>query len=178
MGVGRGDLKDRLREEVRKYVFVSAWLFVCFGALLLYRAALTGGGVGHGVILLAAVTKALILGKFLLLGDAAGAGTRLPAATLWKRVAWRSLLLLLVLVALTFIEELVVGIVHGRSAGGTLAELHARSIPELAAECLLLLLALVPLVAAAEVRRTLGSGGLKVLLNAPARIPRDETPTP
>jgi hypothetical protein len=169
-------MKERVREEVRKYLFVSAWLFVCFGALLLYRAALTGGRVGHGVIVLAAVAKALILGKFLLLGEAAGAGTRLPAHKPWIRVAWRSVVLLLVLVVLTFVEELVVGFVHGRSAGGTLAELHARSMPELAAECVLLLLALVPLVAAAEVGRTLGRGALRRVLTAPATPSPDESP--
>src|SRR5687768_936270 len=68
---GRGEsLKSRLREELRNYLIVSAYLFICFGALLFYKAALLDHAGVHYLPLSVAVVKALIIGKFLLIGDA------------------------------------------------------------------------------------------------------------
>lgn len=159
----RGDLKERLGEELRKYALVSAYLYVCFGALLMYKAALLDAAGHHVVLAGTALVKALILGKFLLLGDVAGVGTRLPAATLRARIAWRTVLLFGVLVLLTFVEEVVAGAIHHRLAA-TLAEWRTRPALEILAECLLLLLVLFPLVVVTEVRRTLGADGLRALL--------------
>jgi hypothetical protein len=157
-------VKERLREEMRKYAIVSVYLYVCLGAVLLYKAALIDASGGHFLLHGIAAAKALILGKFLLIGDAMGVGTRPVARTLLARIAWRTVLLLALLVALTIVEELVVGWVHGHAAGATMAELRARSLPELAAECMLLLLILFPLVATTELNRALGPGRLKAML--------------
>lgn len=156
-------LRSRLVEELRKYAFVSAYLYVCFGALLMYKAALLDAAGQHTVHAGTALVKALILGKFLLLGDVAGVGMRLPAATLRTRIAWRTGLLFLLLVVLTFVEEVVAGALHHRVAA-TLAEWRNRSMLEFAAEWLLLLLVLLPLVVVTEVRRTLGVDALRTLL--------------
>jgi len=157
-------LKDRAREELRNYAVVSAYLYVCFGALLLYKSALlqeAGGDLlPHGV----AIVKALILGKFILLGEAAGVGTRVGGRTLLKSIATKSVLFFLLLVALTVLEELVVGKVHGHSFARTVAEIEQRSVLEALATCLLLLLVLVPLIAVKELSRTLGPGVLSRLM--------------
>jgi hypothetical protein len=79
-------------------------------------------------------------------------------------VARQSLLLLLVLAALTAVEEFVVALIHGRTAGeaaGSLAELLR---PEVFASMLLMLLILVPLVVVTELGRRLGPGGLRRLV--------------
>jgi hypothetical protein len=163
----RERVKERLGGELRAYAFTAVYLFVWLGALLLYRTALLHEGVAALPLGLAA-GKALILGKFVLLGEAAGAGTRIGAPTLIHRIAWRSLSLLLLLVALTVLEEFVVGWVHGRSSAATVAGFEAHSVLELAATCLLLLLVLVPFVATKQVSLALGPGGLRrVLLQRP-----------
>lgn len=74
------------------------------------------------------------------------------------------LLFLVLLVALSVAEEFVVGWLHGRTAGQTLVAYDQRSALELFATCLLLGLALVPFVAAKEIGRALGPGGLRSLL--------------
>ena len=119
----------------------------------------------------AALAKALILGKFLLLGDAARIGERIVVRTLASRIAARVVLLTLLLVVLTLVEEVLVGQFHGRPVAATLAELGAR-LPEAAASVLVLLLVLVPLVAAREIGRRLGPGALRALLLG-ARAPSD-----
>lgn len=165
-------LKTRLRQELRNYLFVSAYLFVCFTVLLLYRSAILSEVGQHVVPFGTALVKALVLGKFLLIGEAAGVGTRLSAGTLRQRIAIRTLLLAALLVALTIAEEAVVGLVHKQPVAQALAEFFADDLPEKLAACLVIVLVLLPLVAATEFRRALGPEAFANLLAAPPR-PRD-----
>jgi hypothetical protein len=159
-------LRERAKEELRVYAVVSLYLYVCFGALVLYQDALiqTDGGelLRHGV----AAIKALVIGKFLLIGRAVGAGTRLPASTLAGRVVLRSLLLLIVVVVLSIAEELIMGAVHGRKVSETLAELVHRPGLMLFAKCVLVMLIILPLVTLETLERVLGRDALRRLLFA------------
>jgi hypothetical protein len=58
---GGESLKHRLREELRKYLIVSAYLYICFGALQFYKAALLQDAGVHYLPLGVAVVKALII---------------------------------------------------------------------------------------------------------------------
>lgn len=160
----RPSAKERLREELHRYLAVSAYLYVCFAAILLYKSALLSTLGEHFVPLGLAAGKALILGKFVLLGEAAGVGTRIRARTLLQRVLGSSVLLLVVLVLLTILEEIIVGLVHGHSLGQAVTALAEHPWPETLASCFLMLLVLIPLVAVTEVSRTLGPGALRRLL--------------
>ena len=161
--------RERLREELRRYLAVSAYLYVCFAAILLYKSAVLSGVGEHYLPLGLAAGKALILGKFILLGEAAGVGTRIGARTLLQRILRSSVLFLVLLVLLTIVEEIIVGLVHGHSLGQAVAALAERPWLEILASCFLMLLVLIPLVTVTEVSRTLGPGGLRQLLLGPSR---------
>jgi hypothetical protein len=164
------DLKERAREELRKFFFISAYLFVCFLAVLLHRMVLLGGEGLHSLPLGFAVGKALVMGKFLLIGEAVHVGTGVRARTLLQRIGYRAVLMLLALLALTLLEEIVVGWFHHRTVGQTLAEIMARTFPVLLTDCLLMLLILVPLIAFVEIDGALGAGTLRRLLFAPPAV--------
>jgi uncharacterized membrane protein len=155
---------DRVRDELRRYAIVSAYLFVCFSVVLLYRSAVLLEQGQHFLPFGAAAVKALVLGKFLLIGEALRAGERVPASTLLGRIAWRSLLLFAALIVMTLIEELVVGWAHGRPASASLGEFFGPMLPERLAGSLIVLLVLIPLVAVTELSRVLGAGRLRGLL--------------
>jgi len=163
-----GGVKARLREELRHYLFVSAYLYVCIGAIELFKiAVLRDAGIVYLPLGFAAA-KALVLGKFLLLGDAAGVGSRVGARTVLQRIVRRVALLFALLIVLVVIEELLVGWFHGHSPAQTLAE-YGHRLPEVLAMQLLLLLILVPLIAVIEVNRAMGPGVLRDLLRSPVR---------
>jgi hypothetical protein len=164
----RPGAKERLREELHRYLAVSAYLYVCFAAILLYKAAILSSIGEHFLPLGLAAGKALILGKFVLLGEAAGVGTRVRSRTLLQRIVHSSILFLILLVLLTVVEEIIVGLVHGHSLGQAVAALGDRSPLEVMASCLLMLLVLVPLVTVTEVSRALGPGSLRGLLLGPS----------
>ncbi len=94
---------------------VSIYLFVCFSVILLYDAAQNPSADTPLVLFGVALCKALVIGKFVLLGEALQPGSRLKASTLLERIAWRTLGMLVVLIILKLIEELILGWVHGQS---------------------------------------------------------------
>jgi hypothetical protein len=165
---GRESLKSTLREELRKYLIVSAYLYICFSALQFYKAALLQDAGVHYLPLGVAAVKALIVGKFLLIGDAIRARLQRRPGRLAGRIAKRVFWLLVILVLLTIAEELIVGWIHGHSVAEMQSEFHTRSMLELVAEVVLMGLILVPLVATAEVSRALGPGVLRHYLLRPA----------
>jgi hypothetical protein len=164
---GTRSAKERLREELRRYVVISAYLYICFGAIQLYKAALLNEAGIRYVPLGFALAKALILGKFLLIGESARVGTRLRSPTLLHRIANRAVLLFLLLIVLAVAEELLVGAFHGKSMAQVLAEYGGQRVAELAATSFLVLLVLIPLIVVEDVNEALRPGGLRGLLLAP-----------
>jgi hypothetical protein len=154
-------VKARAAEELRNYAVVTVYLFVCFAAILLYKAALLEAeGVAFAPIGTALV-KALVLGKFILIGEALQVGTRFGRGALLAAIVRKTMLFGALLVVLTVLEELVVGWVHHRPAAASLGELFGAALPERLASILLMLLVLLPLIAARELGRRLGPGGLR-----------------
>jgi hypothetical protein len=156
-------IKERVGTELKSYAVISGYLLVCFSVILFYEAAFVpekdAGLVSHGM----ALGKALIIGKFVLIGNALNVGSRMYAPSLLHRIAWKSVGLLLVLIVLTVIEEVIVGVVHGKTAGAALSEFFDKPLVQLAAPILMMLLVLIPLTATCELNRALGEGRLKAL---------------
>ncbi len=156
--------RARAAEELKRYLVISGYLFVCLSVIMLYEASQGADKTASWVDLGVAMGKALVLGKFILIGEAVKAGSRVRAPTLLHRVAWRSLGLLVVLIVLKLLEELIVGLAHKESMATILGELGNQTWLGLLAPVLLMLLILIPLVAATELDRALGHAGLKGLL--------------
>ena len=176
--VGRHTLKERAQEELRRYLTLSAYLFVCFGVLLLFEATQSEGSRASILHLGTIAGKALIVAKFVLLGDAAGVGTRIVSRTVLQRVVVRTILLAVVLLALTALEEMIVDSLHGRSAADALVELFGTGLPATAAKTLLMLLILAPLVTVTEVSHALGPGSLRRLLRGTPGVTSSEVRGP
>jgi hypothetical protein len=161
-------VKQRVQEELRIYALLSAYLYVCFASLLAFEATLAEGSthlMAHGF----AAIKALVVGKFLLIGRALGAGSRVPTATVLGRSGVRTFGLLLALLALTVVEEVIVGKLHDRSIGATFADIFGHTWYAILAKSAVMTLILLPLVALEELNRSLGPGVLrKAVLGPPA----------
>jgi hypothetical protein len=160
-------VKSRVLSELKGYAIVSLYLFICFFIVLLYEASQSVSKEVSWLTLGIAVGKALVLGKFILIGELFEPGTRINAPTLLHRIAWRSLSMLVVLIVFKVLEELVVGIVHSKSVSELIAEATSQPAIALLGPVLLMLLVLVPMIAAIELNRALGSAGLKGVLLGP-----------
>jgi len=156
--------KHKFGSEIKRYLFISLYLFICFGVIAIYKTSQSPGEALSLIIFGLALGKALLLGKFILIGEVLGTGTRIKVPTLVHRIAWRAVAMLVVLLIFKVLEELIVGMFKSVSVAELLAELAERSWLSLIAPPLLMLLILVPMIAAIELSHVLGKDGLKKLL--------------
>jgi len=157
-------LAERFKEEMREYLFISLYLWVCFTVIFLYQAAVSDNSGQHVLVLGTAVVKALIIGKFILIGKALKPGSHGNASTLVRRILMKSISMLAILLVFTLLEELIVGSIHGQAVTASFTEFVARPALQLIAPALMMLLVLIPMIAFEEVDRELGKGMLRHLL--------------
>ena len=154
----------KLVHELKEYAGIALYLYVCFGAILLYKASvLEAHGLGYAPYGLAAA-KALVLAKFMLLAHKVSIGEGHTSRPLLHRVLSKSALFLVVLVALSGAEEAIVGRIHGRTMAQSIGRIADGRWLEIAATCLLLWLILLPYFGLRLFGEALGQGELRRLL--------------
>jgi len=152
---------QRFMAEMREFGIISFYLWICFSALLLYKASLSPGAQVQLLLLGTAAVKALILGKFILIGKVFKTGERISPSVLLYKILWKALAFLLVLIVFTALEELIVGLVHGHAVAEIVAEFTARPWIQSAAPAVIMFLILIPLIAFQEVDQAIGHGTLR-----------------
>lgn len=161
--------RQRLAREIREYVAISAYLYVCFAALLFYRwTILTETGpapIQYGF----AAVKALVLGKFMLIGRAVGVGERAPMRRPMVAVLWKALSTLGVLVVLTAIEHILLGWWHGEGPEEAIRAAVGGRWLEAVASCLLIGMILIPWYGYREVATAIGGHRLREIFLKPRR---------
>jgi uncharacterized membrane protein YjfL (UPF0719 family) len=162
--VKKTTIRHRLIEEIRVYAIISLYLWICFGALLLYKLSVIPADDMRLLPFGTAAIKALIIGKFIMIGKALKVGVRTKIDTLLHRIAWKSLAILLLLLICTLLEELIVGLVHGQAIYDMVADLIDRPWLQNVAPSIVMLVVLVPMISFEEIDITLGKGKLKSML--------------
>jgi hypothetical protein len=109
--------------------------------------------------------KALVSAKFIMLLHALRIGERIGGVgVLLVDILKNSVLFVVFLIALTVVEELVVGYFHGRTSQEVLSEMAGGTLPQAFAVSTLMLLTLIPYFAFRGVADHLGKGVLWTLL--------------
>src|SRR5262249_39476248 len=96
----------------------------------------------------------------MLIGDALHFDRNLKHKPMVYSILLKSLVYLGFLILLSFIEEIAVGLIHGRSLTRSVAEIAGGSVVELVTSCFLLWLILVPVVGIRQLDNFLGNGVL------------------
>ena len=157
-------LAQKARHEFVEMLGVCGSLYICFAAVLLLKSAILHGvSVQYEPYGLAAI-KALILGKFILLGQMAKLGETSVSDRLVLRILYKSFLFLLLLLAMTVVEHLIVGLIHHQTVGEVIADLAGKDALLVFATSLMILLILIPYIAFKEIDRAMGHGRLTAML--------------
>jgi len=153
-------LRRRAVHEFKELVIISLYLYVTLGAVILLKTAvLHSDGIEFspwGV----AIVKAVVLAKFMLLGEAIKIGGRTTTGPLVWPTLQKAFVLLVVLIALTVIEEAVVGLFHDKSIAASLGELAGPRLEETIAGYVIMLLVLIPYCAFRVLGEALGEDRL------------------
>ncbi|HWL72216.1 MAG TPA: hypothetical protein VNS22_28070 [Geminicoccus sp.] len=170
----RASLRQRALHEFREFLFLSAYLYVTLGAVILMQTA-TLHAQGMDITPWgSAVVKALVLAKFMLAGRAIGIGERAMHGPLIWPTLHKTFAFLVLLIVLTLVEEAVVGLFHGRSIAASLGELAGPRLLETIAGIVIMLLVLFPYFALRVLNEALGDGTLARMFlgtRAPASAP-------
>jgi hypothetical protein len=156
----KAPLHQRAIHEFKELVFISLYLYITLGAVILVKTAvLHAEGIEYapwGI----AIVKAVVLAKFMLLGDAMKIGVRFGARPLIWPTLYKAFAFLVLLIILTVIEEAVVGLFHHQSIAASLSELVGPRLEETLAGYLIMLLVLIPYFAFRVLGEALGEGRL------------------
>ena len=154
----KAPLHQRAMHELKELVFITLYLYLSLGAVILMKTAvLRTQGIEFtpwGI----AIIKAVVLAKFMLLGEALRIGGRTTTGPLIWPTLKKALSLLALLIIMTIIEEAVVGLFHRQSIAASLGELFGPRLEETLAGYLIMLLVLLPYWAFRVLEEALGEG--------------------
>jgi hypothetical protein len=168
----KGTLGRRVRNELIEYLAIAAYLAICFGALLFYKATiLESEGIETTRVGLA-IVKALILGKFVLILEHLKIGHgKKSARVVAFDILKKALLFTFLLFLLTIAEDVIVGYVHGEDARDAVKGIGGGTRPEAIATALLMFMVLIPYFAYKDIAMKLGEAALLKLLFARQPLP-------
>jgi hypothetical protein len=158
--IAKATLHQRAVRELKEFAIVAAYLYITLGAVILMKAAVLhthGIDSAHWGI---AIVKALVLAKFMLIGQAMKIGERNTTRPLIWPTLHKAFAFLVLLIIMTVIEEAVVGLIHHQSIASSLGDLFGTRLEETAAGMLIMLLVLIPYFAFRVLSEALGEGRL------------------
>src|SRR5690349_7498078 len=140
-------IRERASGELKEFLALAAYLYICLGALLLLKSAiLQDAGITFTAWGIAAI-KALVLAKFMLLGRALRIGEQYKHKPLIWPTLHKSFAFLILLLVLTAIEEVVVGAIHHRAVSESWSHVVGPTVLSGMALSLIMFLILVHLFA-------------------------------
>ena len=164
-----GSLRERAGRKFTAFLALAGYLYVCLGALMFLKSTiLQDVGISFTAWGVAAF-KALLLAKFMLLGEALHIGDAHKHRPLIWPTLYKSVVFLVFLLILTVLEECLVGLYRGRSLAGSVAQAVGPTFPHGLATSLIMLLILVPYFALRSLGEVFGDGLLLRLFFANRR---------
>jgi len=140
----RVPISKRLADEFFEFVVIAAYLWICFTAIFYLKSSiLKAQGIAFAPFGFAAV-KAVICAKFASVGRIFHVGERFQNLPLIWPTLYRSFAFLLLLLVLNALEEIVTGLMHGRTSLESLAAMGGGSVDQLVATSIVGLLILIP----------------------------------
>lgn len=153
-------LREKVVHELKEFVVIAVYLFVCFTAVACLKAAiLKAYGISFAPLAFATV-KALICAKFVSMGQIFHLGERFKSLPLIWPTLYRSLCFLSLLIVLNAIEEVFVGYLHGRTIVDSMADFGGGTMDQLIATSFIGFLMLVPFFAFRALGEVVGERNL------------------
>lgn len=140
----KASFREKINEELTEFAILTVYLYVCFAAVIYFKAAvLQAQGIAYDHLGLALI-KAALCAKFMLVGRAVRIGERFRNLPLIVPTLHKSFVFLSLLVVLTLIEEIVVGAIHGETIMHSVSGIAGGTLHQLVATILIIFLILTP----------------------------------
>jgi hypothetical protein len=165
-------LKARLYEEVKRFLMIFAYLWLVFVVFLVHEwIVLANNHIGFKFYGLAAI-NALVLSKIMLVAEELGFAERFEHRPLIVPIVYKSVLFSALLVAAYILEEIIVGLFHGKGVSESLPALGGGGLVGTLCVAAILCIALIPFFAFREIALVVGEAEFRTLMLGPANNER------
>jgi hypothetical protein len=154
------NLKEKAKEEIKKFALMFLYLWVVFGMLAIHESIILSQ---HGITYIVhgfALVNALIFAKVMLVAEDLRLGHRLDDKRLVYSILFKAFSFGVTLICFHIVEHVLIGIWHGKPAIETISEIGADNLGGLVSIGIITTVALIPFFILREVSRVLGEGKL------------------
>jgi hypothetical protein len=144
MKVSKETIRAKVIGEMEELAIVTSYLFIVFAVLLYFKSAILKSQGIHWIPWSFAAVKAVIVAKFILVGRALHFAESYRAKPLIWETVYKSLAFVVLVSVLTVIEETVVGLIHGKTIGASLAAIGGGTPEQIIATAMVLFLIFLP----------------------------------
>jgi hypothetical protein len=156
--------KKRVVDELKKLSITVLYIWVLLSVFTLYREMILANyNIDYSVKFGFAFINALILAKFMWLGEVLHVGKKAAGKALLYSMLWNSALFAVVLMVFHILEEALVKVWHGQPFAASLSEVVANP-RDVFATMLLMFVVLIPFFFAKGLIEILGKDEIKRLL--------------
>jgi hypothetical protein len=152
-------IKEKGVEEARKFVWIFLYLSLLFGLFAVHKSLLLNEKhlLYHQGF---AIINALVLAKIMLVADMFHIGESLKAKPLVYPIVFNSAVYSVILMVFHYIEEILVGVLRGKSAMESVPTVGGGSLESIFVVGLIIFVVLTPFFALREIGAVVGSGKL------------------
>jgi hypothetical protein len=165
-------LKQKAYQGLKEYLVISCYLWLVFSLFVIYRAVLLSERisiVAHGEALI----NGLALGKVMLVARELHFAENFKGKPLIYPTLFKSAAFAVVLGCFKIVEEICIGLFHGKSAELSIAEIAGGTLNGIIAMTAILAVLLVPFFAFTELRDIFGKEKLAGLFFTSGRLPSE-----
>jgi hypothetical protein len=157
-----------LGAELPEFAILFVYFWICFMGMALQRWAGIESNVQFLTVLGFVTVKALLVAKFILLGNMLGLARRRPGESVLATMLRKAVALVVLVIVLSAIEEAIVAAIHGRSAMAAVVDLGGKDIGQKLAMLVTLILTVLPYAAARTVTEFMDKGAIgRFLMSRP-----------
>lgn len=170
-GREKPSLRARLLKELKSFLIMFTYLWLVFFVFLVHEwTVLASHQIGFRFYGLA-VVNALVLSKIMLIAEGLHFAERLEDKPLIYPIAYKSFSFTVLLVAAYIVEEIAVGLFHGKTAAESFPEIGGGIVGVLTVGAIICI-ALVPFFSFREIARAIGQAEFRAMMLGPAREKR------
>ncbi len=170
------NLKARLVHEAKSFAAMFVYLWVLFGLFGLHEFSVLAQYGIHFTVYGYAAVNALVLGKVMLIAEGLNLARGFDGRPLVIPVLYKSVVFAIVFVAFHIVEELLVGLVKGKTLAESFPSMGGGGLTGIATVGVIVAVSLIPFFAFRELDGELGRGVLRDLFLAKQRNPDAAAP--
>jgi hypothetical protein len=159
--------KERVATELKKFLTIVLYIWVLLSLLEIHRfvvlreahpGSLSGYRIGFAAV------NAIVLAKVILIGQALHAGERLSKGRPIESALYKSAVFAFLLVCFEILEEVIVGLIHGKSIVASIPQLGGGGIEGKVLVGIIAFVVLIPFFLFTEMEKVLGKETVYSLL--------------